>query len=80
MAKKPDPVTQEILRSSLNAAAEEMKLNLIRTSHSTLIYEILDSRSVSSTPKVGRSPRLRGFPFSWGTWALPSPTPSRPTA
>ena len=42
MPNKPDPVTQEILRSSLNAAAEEMKLNLIRTSHSTLIYEILD--------------------------------------
>ena len=42
MAKKPDPITQEILRSSLNAAAEEMKLNLIRTSHSTLIYEVLD--------------------------------------
>jgi len=42
MANQPDPVTQEILRSSLNAAAEEMKLNLIRTSHSTLIYEILD--------------------------------------
>lgn len=37
-----DPVTQEIIRSGLTAVSEEMKLNLIRTAHSPLIYEVLD--------------------------------------
>jgi N-methylhydantoinase B len=37
-----DPVTTEIVRQGLNAAADQMKRALIRTSFSPVIYEVLD--------------------------------------
>ena len=37
-----DPVTTEIVRNSLNSAADQMKRALCRTSVSPLIYEVLD--------------------------------------
>jgi N-methylhydantoinase B len=42
LAEGADPVTTEIIRQGLNAAAEHMKLALIRTSFSPIIYEALD--------------------------------------
>jgi N-methylhydantoinase B len=41
-AHAADPVTTEIIRQGLNAAADHMKLALIRTSFSPIIYEALD--------------------------------------
>ena len=38
----PDPVTTEIVRHGLNAAAEQMKRALVRTAFSPVIYEVLD--------------------------------------
>ncbi len=38
----PDPVTTEIVRNSLNSAANQMKRALIRTAFSPIIYEVLD--------------------------------------
>ena len=40
--RKVDPVTVEIVRNALVAAADEMKINLARTAYSTIIYEVLD--------------------------------------
>ena len=37
-----DPVTTEIVRHSLNSAANQMKRALIRTAFSPVIYEVLD--------------------------------------
>ena len=37
---KVDPVTTEIIRNSLNSAAEQMKKTLIRCSFSPIIYEV----------------------------------------
>jgi N-methylhydantoinase B len=37
-----DPVTTEIIRQALNAAADHMKRSLIRTAFSPIIYEALD--------------------------------------
>lgn len=37
-----DPVTTEIVRQGLNAAADQMKRALVRTAFSPVIYEILD--------------------------------------
>ncbi|GLW26686.1 hydantoinase B/oxoprolinase family protein [Microbispora triticiradicis] len=37
-----DPVTTEIIRQGLNAAADQMKQSLIRTAFSPIIYEALD--------------------------------------
>src|SRR5476651_2588238 len=37
-----DPITAEIIRSSLIAITDEMKTNLMRTAYSPIIYEALD--------------------------------------
>ena len=37
-----DPITTEIIRNSLNSAAEQMKRALCRTAMSPVIYEVLD--------------------------------------
>ena len=37
-----DPVTTQIIRNSLNSAAEQMKRALCRTAMSPIIYEVLD--------------------------------------
>lgn len=37
-----DPITLEIIRHGLVAAADEMKINLMRTAYNTVIYEVLD--------------------------------------
>lgn len=38
----PDPVTTEVVRNSLNSAANQMKRALVRTAFSPVIYEVLD--------------------------------------
>ena len=42
---KNDPITTEIIRNSLNSAAEQMKKSLIRSAFSPIIYEVLDFAS-----------------------------------
>ena len=37
-----DPITTQIIRNSLNSAAEQMKRALCRTAMSPIIYEVLD--------------------------------------
>src|SRR3954462_11836197 len=42
VAIEVDPITTEIVRQGLNAAADQMKRALVRTSFSPVIYEVLD--------------------------------------
>jgi N-methylhydantoinase B len=42
MASKMDPITAQVIRSALVSLAEEMKLTLLRTAYSPLIYEVND--------------------------------------
>ncbi|MDE0156448.1 MAG: hydantoinase B/oxoprolinase family protein, partial [Gammaproteobacteria bacterium] len=37
-----DPVVTELIRNSLNSAADQMKRALVRTSFSPIVYEALD--------------------------------------
>jgi len=37
-----DPVTLEVIRHGFVAAADEMKINLMRTAYNPIIYEVLD--------------------------------------
>jgi N-methylhydantoinase B len=37
-----DPITLEVIRQAFIAAADEMKINLTRTSYNPIIYEVLD--------------------------------------
>ena len=39
---KIDPITTQVIRSSLVAAAEEMRIALVKTAYNPLIYEIQD--------------------------------------
>lgn len=40
-----DPITLEVLRGQLDAAAEEMQVTLLKSSYSTIISESLDATS-----------------------------------
>tara|TARA_Y100000590_G_scaffold465574_1_gene638270 strand:- start:259 stop:1968 length:1710 start_codon:yes stop_codon:yes gene_type:complete len=62
--KKIDPITTEIIRNSLNSAAEQMKKVLIRSSFSPIIYEVLDFASAlydKNYCMLAQSPSLPGF-------------------
>jgi N-methylhydantoinase B len=39
---KPDPFTVEVIANALNAIAEEITINLARTAHNTIVYEVQD--------------------------------------
>src|ERR671926_604658 len=41
-AADADPITTEVIRHSLNSAANQMKRALVRTAFSPVIYEVLD--------------------------------------
>ncbi len=59
-----DPITTEIIRNSLNSAAEQMKKTLIRSSFSPIIYEVLDFASAiydKDYCMLAQSPSLPGF-------------------
>ena len=62
--KPTDPITTEIIRNSLNSAAEQMKKVLIRSSFSPIIYEVLDFASAiydQNYCMLAQSPSLPGF-------------------
>lgn len=42
MASKVDPITTQVIRNALRAAADEMQISLVRTAHNPLIYEVHD--------------------------------------
>ena len=59
-----DPILVEIIRNSLNSAAEQMKRSLIRTAFSPIIYEVLDFASAIYDKHfcmLSQSPSLPGF-------------------
>ena len=62
--KTVDPITTEIIRNSLNSAAEQMKKAFIRSSFSPIIYEVLDFASAiydKNYCMLSQSPSLTGF-------------------
>ena len=40
--KTVDPITTQVIRNALKAAADEMMISLIKTAHNPLIYEVQD--------------------------------------
>jgi len=62
--KNVDPILVEIIRNSLNSAAEQMKRVLVRTAFSPIIYEVLDFASAiydKNFCMLSQSPSLPGF-------------------
>ena len=64
---KLDPFTVEIIRHGLIAAADEMFFSLARTSHSPVIYEVLDYACGLTDRKARLIAQANGLPGFLGT-------------
>ena len=62
-----DPITTEVVRHSLNSAANQMKRALIRTSFSPVIYEVLDFAVAIYDRQVRLLAQAPSLPFFMGT-------------
>lgn len=65
--RKLDPFTVEIIRNGLIAAADEMFYSLARTSHSPVIYEVLDYACGLTDRKARLIAQANGLPGFLGT-------------
>ncbi len=63
----PDPVTTEIVRHSLNSAANQMKRALMRTAFSPVIYEVLDFAPAIYDREVRLLAQAPSMPHFMGT-------------
>ena len=65
-----DPVTTQIIRNSLNSAAEQMKRALCRTAMSPVIYEVLDFACGVLDTKAQLIVQTNGITLFTGTFAF----------
>lgn len=65
-----DPVTTEVIRHGLNAAAEAIKRTLIRASMSPIIYEVLDFAAVLYDRQMRLLAQAPSLPFFMGTMSF----------
>lgn len=66
-AREVDPVTAEIIRSSLNSAANQMKQALVRTAYTPVIYETLDFAAAIYDRQCRLLAQARSLPIFMGT-------------
>jgi N-methylhydantoinase B len=69
-AAEVDPVTTEIVRQGLNAAADQMKRALVRTSFSPVIYEVLDFAAALYDRDVSLLAQAPTLPVFMGTMSF----------
>jgi N-methylhydantoinase B len=62
-----DPITTEVIRHGLDAAAEQMKLALRRTAFSPIIYEIIDFAAALYDRQVRLLAQAQALPMFLGT-------------
>ena len=62
-----DPVTTEVVRHSLNSAANHIKRTLVRTAFSPVIYEVLDFASAIYDPHLRLLAQAPSLPLFMGT-------------
>src|SRR5207253_4449065 len=62
-----DPITPDVIRPSLNSAAEQMKRALVRTAFSPVIYEVLDFAVAIYDPQIRLLAQAPSLPFFMGT-------------
>ena len=65
-----DPVTTEIVRQGLNAAADQMKRALVRTAFSPVIYEILDFAAALYDRDICLLAQVPSLPTFMGTMSF----------
>lgn len=66
-ATNADPITTEIVRHSLNVAANQMKRSLVRTAFSSVIYEVLDFAAAIYDKDVRMLAQCQTLPMFMGT-------------
>jgi N-methylhydantoinase B len=69
-AADADPITTEVIRHGLNAAAEAIKRTVIRTSMSPIIYEVLDFAAVLYDRRMRLLAQAPSLPFFMGTMSF----------
>jgi N-methylhydantoinase B len=62
-----DPITVEVIRNALNSAADEMGVNLARSSYSPIIYEMKDYSVALFNPRCELLGQAPGLPVFLGT-------------
>lgn len=62
-----DPITTEVIRHALNSAANQMKVALVRTAFSPVIYEVLDFAVAIYDPKMRLLAQAPSLPIFMGT-------------
>jgi N-methylhydantoinase B len=67
LAADADPITTEIIRHGLNAAADQMRIALRRTAFSPIIYEISDFAAALYDPDIRLLAQARALPMFLGT-------------
>jgi len=65
-----DPIVTEVVRQSLNAAAEQMKRALIRTAFSPVVYEVLDFAAALYDRDVAMLAQAPSLPTFMGTMSF----------
>lgn len=60
-----DPITTQIVRNSLNSAAEQMKRALCRTAMSPIIYEVLDFAAAIYDRDLRMLSQAPSLPLLW---------------
>ena len=69
-ASAVDPVTTEIVRQGLNAAADQMKRALVRTAFSPVIYEVLDFAAALYDRDIAMLAQAPSLPTFMGTMSF----------
>jgi N-methylhydantoinase B len=65
-----DPITTQIIRNSLNSAAEQMKRALCRTAMSPVIYDVLDFAGAIYDNQLRLLAQAPSLPLFMGTLNL----------
>lgn len=69
-AAEADPITTEVIRHGLIAAAEAIKRTVVRTSMSPIIYEVLDFAAVLYDRRMRLLAQAPSLPFFMGTMSF----------
>jgi N-methylhydantoinase B len=69
-AARADPITAEVVRGALVSAAQQMKIVLRRTSHSPLIYEMVDFSCALYDRHVRLLAQAEALPLFLGTMSF----------
>jgi len=76
-AVETDPITVEVVREALSSIVREMRVNLVRTSYSSILYEgedfscvLMNARAEIVAMSAGQDHPLHIVPIAWSMKAV----------